>query len=641
MKVNSVTAGLILGVVLLAIPVFVSSKGGIYEDILENVKIETGRGDDAIEPIEYSVMEFAVLVYKKDKITLGDVLDAVQGDINSLCKKQSALPDKSYATCLRLVSNIKALVEREREIRMFGRDLQAITTGYEIPVDGYPGRLLNFPLQYNGIVNIWQTGKGSIDATQSGTLIRTKKVDAKILDPFIKTLQKKINNIVNADQKTAAIWRYQHGLRFINGDRSPPYPNVPVIPFHKESDPADPDNGDSTERTYLYKRWPDIEDALEAIWDELKKDCDKIEKFNPPLKEDEIVLFTFADIYPYLLWATIDGTCLNNGDQPNGDIGLQWQIATEPVLPNLLGPDDTNPILGGRYPPDPARQEGSDRVPLDGLGLCAHTFSGFGYMCKERSKALSGVICQNNIAQDPDEIILAKCERGDAEEITIAGPDICKNIDWLFDFQPGAGNPKICYPGNTANYINTIGNSMCYAGQCIEQSLELHRIVSGRQPFTAMGEAYPFDPLIKEQKLSGIFAMPSPQTLGTLPRYTPERIVKMLDTALCQKNGLPPLTPPTLCMFNARKRLDFPLLTFAQITNNLLLQENESTKSIFDLQNLGTGIGTRIGTALYEGYLKVSVRSLADTIRIANDFLTAIQTVEFPDQMCPLGVRDP
>src|SRR6185503_16440480 len=50
-----------------------------------------------------------------------------------------------------------------------------------------------------------------------------------------------------------------------------------------------------------------------------------------------------------------------------------------------------------------------------------------------------------------------------------------------------------CTPGTETTYKNTIGNNACYLGQCVEESLELHRVTGGRSPATVGDEAFPWD----------------------------------------------------------------------------------------------------------------------------------------------------
>ena len=59
-----------------------------------------------------------------------------------------------------------------------------------------------------------------------------------------------------------------------------------------------------------------------------------------------------------------------------------------------------------------------------------------------------------------------------------------------------ASLPKVCTPECRSEFENTIGNNLCFIGQCIEQSWEEERIVPGRMPLNVGDEAFPWDSCI-------------------------------------------------------------------------------------------------------------------------------------------------
>ncbi len=101
----------------------------------------------------------------------------------------------------------------------------------------------------------------------------------------------------------------------------------------------------------------------------------------------------------------------------------------------------------------------------------------------------------------------------------------------------------VCTPGTESEYKNTIGNNACYIGQCVEESLELHRLTGGRSPATVGDGAFPHDNPGMGTALATILRS-VPATNPPLPSYRPQMVTRILEDALCQLQGLPAATPP-------------------------------------------------------------------------------------------------
>lgn len=656
----------LIGTLLIAQPLETSAqsppqKNSLYYQILTHTRNEL-----TIDTAEESVVEFVKNIFQGKGVTLNKekINAALVENKNVLCEPESGTP-KTRTDCELLFHQIRAVATAEAQVRMLGRDLQAITAGYEFPIEGEVGRFLDLPLQYNSIISIWRTGTGSIGATATGS-VRTVVLDKDSVSGPLETLGARLR-FLSDEERTAAVWRYRHGYQFIRGDHGPPiWPLPPVVPFHKESDPKDPQNGLDTERQHLFRRVEDIEKALEDIWnlEAIQKIKDDPNAIDPPLKKGEIVLFVFPPkiverTLPQniLVWARLeyaDRTYAKDRKAPYtwGDIGLQWHIPIDPVAPSLIGFSSQKPILGGQYPPNPI--DNKTGKPLDGLGLCVHPTGRQGYLCRARTP-LGEEVCQEEIEPEPDTIILARCsEKPPSTDLKKTEEQlVCPGISWRDEKESAQGNkdkkPKtVCSIRNPSSesyrdpnfhiqdhtfYRNTIGNTACYIGQCVEESMRTHRLVSGRNTFVTQDAAYPWDPRMKSTTGGSLLTSP-PLTVGPIPQYHPERILNAFDESLCQSVGLPPRTPPALCMFNELRSLAFPT-DFLSTAFRLLIQTGEQFEPFFGLRNLAASIGTRISTELYAQYLQTTTKSLAELIRSANIILKEIQKTSFPDEMCP------
>ena len=639
-------SSILIGIILLTGPLQVSAQQSLYYQILDRVRNEFTLGT-----AEDSVKEFVKSVMKKQGADLGDerITATLVENRNTLCG-QSGEDIKTRTDCEKLFQNIRTLSMAESQVRMLGRDLQAIATGYEFPIEGEVGRFLDLPLQYNAIISIWRTGSGTTATGSTG--IRIVQLDDSVEEPLMR-LGARLR-FLSEEERTAAVWRYRHGYQFVRGDHGPPiWPLPPVVPFHKESDPKDLQNGLDTERQYLFRRIEDVEKALEDIWnlEAIQKIKNDPNSLDPPLQKGEIILFSFPpDIVKrtlppnVLTWARLEYGARKGPKNYEslhiwGDTGLQWEMPLDPVLPSLIGFNSHEPILGGIYPPAPQDPSGK---PLDGLGLCLHPIGRQGYLCRTRT-ALAGETCQEEIDPEPDTIILARCsQKPPSTDLKEEEQRVCPGIPWKDEKEEDKEKEKsttICNPKNQdgqqdqISYRNSIGNTMCYIGQCIEESMRTHRLISGRNTFITQGAAYPWDPLMKSMASGQLLTSP-PLSVGTIPPYRPQRILNAFDESLCQSMGLQPRTPPALCMFNELRSLAFPV-DFLTTASRLLTQAGEQFEPFFGLRNLATSIGTRISTELYAQYLQTTTKSLVELIKAANTILQEIQKTTFPDTMCP------
>jgi hypothetical protein len=196
----------------------------------------------------------------------------------------------------------------------------------------------------------------------------------------------------------------------------------------------------------------------------------------------------------------------------------------------------------------------------------------------------------------------------------------------------------ICEPGTESDYKNTIGNNACFVGQCVEESLELHRLTGGRSPATVGDGAFPHDDPEMGTALATMLRS-VPVISPPLPSYRPQMVMRTLEDALCQLQGMPASTPPHLCAFSSSRRLAVPLATGIQTIQNLVLSADEQRDATLLVRQIAASVGSRIGTDMQGRYLRIGTRTLSEVVALANALIKDMLTVHFPANMCPLSVQ--
>ncbi len=195
-------------------------------------------------------------------------------------------------------------------------------------------------------------------------------------------------------------------------------------------------------------------------------------------------------------------------------------------------------------------------------------------------------------------------------------------------------NRKVCDPNRTTGYQNTIGGSMCYIDQCIEQSVEDHRLVPGRQTFGAGDQAFTAEACIPPA-IDGSTATTVPLSVTPpIPPYRPELLIQQMDAALCQQNGLPPQSPPSKCAFAALKNLQSPQEGILETAISLWKNPIGLNAAIAGTERLSEALGARVATELYRNYLDATIPKLATLTTEASALLKQFLQVKFSTAMC-------
>lgn len=203
-----------------------------------------------------------------------------------------------------------------------------------------------------------------------------------------------------------------------------------------------------------------------------------------------------------------------------------------------------------------------------------------------------------------------------------------------------ASLPNVCTPECRSEYENTIGNNLCFIGQCIEQTIEEERMIPGRMSQNVFDEAFPWDSCYGDDPLantkppvSSQLVLPS-MAFPIIPEYRPWDIAQLTDRALCQILGLPPRTPPTLCQAEVSRTLARPL---SDALDMLLALANAVTNQMNpaeDIQRMTPSIGARYATTLYRMQVGPMSKAYGEILSAAATMLEDIGSTAFPEQLC-------
>lgn len=200
--------------------------------------------------------------------------------------------------------------------------------------------------------------------------------------------------------------------------------------------------------------------------------------------------------------------------------------------------------------------------------------------------------------------------------------------------------PLSCAPGCQTRYENTIGNNLCYTGQCVEEGNEFQRPNPGRTALASMDQAFPLDSCAAvDPEIAGVVDLPA-LTGPKLPPYRPGELFLKLDAELCHINGLPSRTPPIICGFEAARRTALPLLSQIESVDSLFGQTGENAYAYFGLQEAANSIGAMTVADMFGIYLRPAARQFADMVDLARQTLSAIGKTPFPQTMCPRIIED-
>lgn len=192
---------------------------------------------------------------------------------------------------------------------------------------------------------------------------------------------------------------------------------------------------------------------------------------------------------------------------------------------------------------------------------------------------------------------------------------------------PAAG---ACAPGSISAFPNTIGNNLCYIGDCLRS----RTIPPGRATMGTDDAAFPWTSCIQPSQIPAVAALPPAGDLF-IPAYRPGALLRDADRALCDTLGLPASSPAITCILRSPQALQFPGTSYVDIGLSLA-QESAGTAGVFFAQgSLSAALGARIGTTLQTSVLGDAAEQLGALVRNAGDALAALQNIPSTPAICP------
>jgi hypothetical protein len=195
---------------------------------------------------------------------------------------------------------------------------------------------------------------------------------------------------------------------------------------------------------------------------------------------------------------------------------------------------------------------------------------------------------------------------------------------------------ELCRADRLTSFPNTIGNLACYANQCLEDSLEFQRLNPGQSPYVTGETIAPFDAWLGPRQTGSGAVDVAPLIPPTLPAYEPGQLLLEFDSALCELVGLPPLTPPALCLLRPLQRALVPLASFALQAADPARQIDQLRVQVEDVQRAATAFGLRRGQEGMRQALRAPVQSLTTTLTEAEAILQTLRDASFTTVSCPI-----
>ncbi len=392
---RSLSAALVLCCLLMPIDAAAQNATGatpatLYDLMLKQTEQELLLDEGGTRDPELSVKAFAASTVdlSEGEVATEEIADALENE-SSFCTGNDNREQMTDSECDYAKDAIRTIVTRESEVRAYGRDWMTMGAGsFERPLLISEFNDNSFLTQLQAITTLWRASGDTdrppivaqrLNADEEGSiegLVGDLRID---LERLVQS-----HGIDDEDRRdmVAAVWDERYGILSGNGAET---------------------------------RWPNVHADLVSIANTLAN-----VEIIPALGPDEtsFLLFTRAlqESLPFnvRLWAYVR----NEGGANTVNVGLNWQDAVEPTLPDLCDWQDDGtcrPRRAGHYP-DP-----SSTAP----GLCNHRLDEMGYLC--RPMANPSAECRETPDVDPNVIALARCQSPKPATQTQAGPNVCEN----------------------------------------------------------------------------------------------------------------------------------------------------------------------------------------------------------------------
>jgi hypothetical protein len=518
--------------------------------------------------------------------------------------------------CQSAYDAIRKIAERETATLRLGRRLQVTATHYEEPISSFSVQPSELSAAYLEVLQVWGIPLNASSTSLPQLRLLSLGNDEETM-MLLQSLDGTLQSLPREEQRTAAVWRYQYGLSFVE----------------QKSAATDPDrqSGPGTERQYLFARPPDVERSLRDLRNAV------VRKVDPPLLAGEIAMALLPLRENVFAWAYVrDGSKDVPGEDalPLQDVGLRWDTALNPVLPSLLA-DENTAIVGGTYPPPPVRSPEGDALAAGGSGLCDSLSGRQGFLCSTRTRRTMGTgSCLEPPPPPKDNtIILSPCSPPSSSTGANALRDICKQLR----SSSSASSAQPCQPGGEASYPYTVIGHACFVRECAERTYG-HTVIPKRDPLVAQEDTSPWDHCREPDPEPEPLKIPAAAALPVFPAYNPEARAKELLLQYCQSRGRPPTLPPVLCQTSPSASL--ALTNVMAAFTGLSLTREWDTHAQEEYLEAAEAQGLDRGTTLEREYLRLVSAAINGTLRTTVDVLRQMAMNTFPTAMCPLNPQE-
>jgi len=213
-------------IALLGAPAFAKAATGMYMTIKKTVEVEFNK----VETPDEKLTQFIARILSDERIEftseeIGKVLTSKNP--YEVCSERD---DETLVDCDMLLPRMQKMAANEMRVRALGHNLQIAASSFEVPISDLPGRATRLASDLRGLLSIWSAGTGSIKSSINTIPIRTKSDEDGSYDNLLKELGDLLKDL-DEEERIAAIWRYQYGVRLIKDERAPRFPAVPIHKF--------------------------------------------------------------------------------------------------------------------------------------------------------------------------------------------------------------------------------------------------------------------------------------------------------------------------------------------------------------------------------------------------------------------------
>lgn len=469
-------------------------------------------------------------------LSVTDIDRAIAGTLfydgnDGLCQNKTDVAGNSYefvqgaasvpGSCLALQNDILSLLAAEMEAEELGGDLMTLASSAELSVADEPHRPLDMALFSLLLRRVWSGTGASIIPWDGSAATEFASLDATL-------------SALEPEDLDEAVLRFHHGY----------------FRDQRENDP----------------RFVGVQDAVATDLSAVARalsitgNPNEVGIFSTPLLTAKNVA----------LWA--------RGD----DIGLMWIFPTHAFRLTLKEADEYPEFKeDGETLAYPFAYTGVTPIPgPDGASpLCSRMIGRQGYLCRSLPETVAG--CRNT--DDGSNTTLVRCSY--APPVTTSG-QACPGFDHLYTdtglpledpASPGHLNPaltkadyaSICSPEQKIIYQDDVTSHACYISLCLQQSMNGHSLIPGRNSVVLNEASSPYLACIRPDPQLGLYTEIAENSPYPLPEYLGQFLVRDFERQYCSKNGDAPQALLGLCSYNDNENAALPIsdaLANAQIT---------------------------------------------------------------------------